>query len=123
MDLNEQDINTYSPADSRLSTMRTILSYEIGGGVLLTVSHLWFFTIFIIIGAAVLFTPFLLFVLYEQRRYGWITSFLLIVLALPLAIALNVPDATSGFGLTLLMIMFPFYAYCGALRYGSRNWI
>jgi hypothetical protein len=71
--------------------------------------------------AAILFTPFMLKVLFEERRFGWIIYFIIIVLIPVIAIYF------FNFGLSYkpafqLIPLGTFYFYCFTLRLAIKDW-
>lgn len=75
-----------------------------------------------IIGAAVLFTPFLFYVLINEKRYGWITIFFFMVV-LPYIIILLIFYDFVLLGAWLLLPIILFYFYCFILKYSIADWL
>ena len=107
-----------STEEDRLSRLHRWLTYEISG---LTVGGIGFFGPYALVGglriwAAVLFTPYMLWRLFEARRYGWMIGFVLFV---------GFP-ALIGHLLHLGVILLPlgaFYVYTWALRHAVGKWL
>jgi len=70
----------------------------------------------VIIFAAIVFTPFMLYVLYKEEKKGWIISFSIIVLLPLIPISLFYPDL-------LLIGLAPFYLFCFLLRMEVKGWL
>lgn len=66
--------------NSRLGRLHSWLDYELPGGVLLLISFFFSFAFFVFLIIAILFTPYLIKTLYQERMYGWILSFVLFVI-------------------------------------------
>ncbi|MBV6420775.1 MAG: hypothetical protein DAHOPDDO_02032 [Ignavibacteriaceae bacterium] len=60
--------------------LRAILFFELSTSAAFIIQSFWPINLYIIIGAATLFTPYLLYVLIKERKYGWIIMFFLLVL-------------------------------------------
>lgn len=102
---------------TRLDKFYQYLNYEVGSSLLLV--GLLFMPILLeelLKLAAILFTPYLIYVLYKEAKYGWITTFILIVL-LPDLLLLVFAFQYNVFALL------PFYFYCYILRLEAKNWL
>lgn len=60
--------------------LRAILFFELSTSAAFIIQSFWPINLYIIIGAATLFTPYLLYDLIKERKYGWIIMFFLLVL-------------------------------------------
>ena len=122
MQIKMSDIENYSFEKHHLQKLDVWLSYEIGSsGLLIAHFILPFVLVFImIVSAALIFMPIMLFTLYQLRRIGWFISFFIVVTP-PLLIDLifvenNVFEWTlRGFALA------SFYFYCFTLKYFVRD--
>lgn len=116
MDTNDLHIN------NDLTKLRKYLNYNISTGALFILSFLTFGLIFLVAIAAIIFTPFMLSVLYKENKKGWIISFLVLVL-----IPFIVTTTFTFLGLTsfpwFLIIIALFYFYCFFLRLEVNNWV
>jgi hypothetical protein len=75
----------------------------------------------IIFLAAVIFTPYLLFVLIKERKYGWIITFFLMVVLPFTAIQFFVSGAAASLLSSIILGMF--YIYCFLLKMTTRDWV
>jgi hypothetical protein len=76
----------------------------------------------VLIVAAVVFTPYMLWSLYQCRRFGWIAAFgVLVLLPALLAVALS-PGGVAGFLLAMLPL-FNFYLFTWVLRHAVGEWL
>lgn len=97
------------------------LDYELSTIMLMLLSWFWKFTLILSIIVAFLFTPFMLKVLFEERRFGWIIFFfLLVILPATGAFFLNI-DSTYKFAIELIPLGL-FYFYCFILRLAIKDW-
>lgn len=79
-------------------------------------------TLMIMVAAAVLFTPYLLWQLYQSRWYGWMVGFGIFV-GVPTLVTLLLQ--TEGYMAMLLSLwpLFMFYTYTWALRHAVGDWL
>ena len=101
--------------------LQQYLDYELSTSVLFLLVHVWALCIFLMTAAAVIFAPFMLWVMYQERKFAWIAWFGVIVtvpLIAMVAVDFEAPW-TSIFGLCLLAL---FYIYCFFLRAAVRDW-
>jgi len=111
--LNEFEIIEFS----KLSKMYKILNYQvISSGALPIVYFLPINFVYLLTLAAILFTPYMLYVLYEEKKIGWIVSFVVIVLIPSVLIVFFYSDL-------FLLLLLPFYLYCFLLRFEVKNWL
>lgn len=108
--------------NSNLDKLRKYLNYEISGTILFGASFFAPVLLFLASGAALIFTPFMIYVLCREGRKGWLAAFFLMVI-LPAAVFVSIPS--GGYTVTLLLaIPFAlFYFYCFLLRFEVNNWI
>lgn len=97
------------------------LDYELSTAALLFLSYFWRFTLLIIIIVAVLFTPFMLKILFEEKRFGWI-FFSIILVILPAVIFLFLRIDSSYKIILELIPLALFYFYCFLLRLSVKSW-
>ncbi|MBU0473253.1 MAG: hypothetical protein KKF62_03740 [Bacteroidetes bacterium] len=100
----------------RLESLYKYLNYEISSSVLYVGGWFYFMLLIVIIFAAIVFTPFMLYVLYKEEKKGWIISFSIIVLLPLIPISLFYPDL-------LLIGLAPFYLFCFLLRMEVKGWL
>lgn len=104
-----------------LSRLKQWLDYELSASTLLLLSWLWDFTIILAAVAALLFTPFMLKILFEEKKFGWIIAFAVIVVV-PL-ISVFFIDVFYYKFVFAGVILILFYFYCGVLRFAVKDWI
>ena len=101
---------------NRLENLYKYLNYEVSSSLLYLGS--WFIPMFmpLLSLAAIVFTPYLLFVLYKEERVGWIIFFIISTL-IPIILLLIFYPAITMAGLI------PFYLFCFLLRMETKGWI
>lgn len=118
---------------SHLKRMRMILNYQVTGGgayiIIYAASMLvnsvikdgvWAL-LFIFVAAAVLFMPYMLFVLYKLDKKGWII-FLNILVILPLLVIVVFLNDLLFFAALVQIPLLLFYFYCFLLRFSINEW-
>ena len=58
---------------------RAILFYELSTFVLVFLHYAWLITLYLVIIAAILFTPYMMYVLIKEKHYEWIVIFIFMV--------------------------------------------
>jgi hypothetical protein len=105
-----------------LVRLQNYLNYEISGAILFFLAFAFFGFIFIASAAAIIFTPFMLYVLFQENRKSWIIIFVIIV-GIPVLLLL-ISSLTSEFNRILLLLSLGlFYLYCFLLRLEVNNWV
>jgi len=103
------------------------LEFELAGPVLLYVTYAGGITIFLALLAALLVMPFLLKVLIQESKYGWLGTLIVFVFGsfwgayLFFEPALWMTDVSKLSGAFLISLMF-FYFYCAMLRLVIGSW-
>ena len=67
-----------------------------------------------------IFTPYILYVLFKEKRYGWIVTYFIFVIV-PGAIAVTVLG--FAYGLIILILFAPFYFFCFLIKFSVEEWI
>jgi hypothetical protein len=107
---------------SPIHRLNEILNYELSTSVIYM--FMFFSSLFlpVVLLAIVLFTPYLLYVLFKERKFGWITAFFVLVI-LPYLIGILFLPSFSAAGMFSTMAMGLFYLYCFLLKMSTREWI
>lgn len=111
----------YSVNKSHLVKLDYYLNYELSSSALFVIALFNVMFLPIIMLVALIFTPYLLFVLYKERRTGWIIGFFIMVI-LPYAL---MQIFISGYA-AIIASSIPlglFYLYCFALKMSTREWV
>ena len=118
-------------AHANLYGLRTVLNYQLSTTALLFLAYILgpfivitksLFVILIII-VSILFIPYMLFVLSNARKYGWILFFCIIVL-IPLLCTFVFLNSSSNLYYAILLILFAlFFFYCFLLRLAVNDWV
>lgn len=85
-------------------------------------TDIFIYPLSVIVGAAVLSTPFILYVLIKEKRSAWIKTFLIMV-ALPFLLAFIIAYDNIFSIPWMIVLMFPFYLYCYLLKHTLDEWI
>ena len=97
------------------------LDYELSTSLLMILSWFWNIGLLLAIIASIIFTPFMLKVMFEERRFGWIIFFFLLVILPALgAFFINI-DSSYKFAIELIPLAL-FYFYCFVLRIAIKDW-
>ena len=107
--------------DYRLAKLQQFLDYEISGALLYIVSFFYGIAIYLVIIAAVLFTPYMLSVLFREKRFGWIIFFTVIVI-IPLIMGFILNIGNSAGSILKMISLAMFYIFCFILRMAIRDW-
>ena len=75
-----------------------------------------------VILTAIIFTPWLLYVLVKEKHYGWITTFFVIVI-LPYLIVYPIVKDSIFLLPWMIALIIPFYLYCGIIKYAVNDWV
>lgn len=125
MPYSESDRRVPSIKERRLRELHRWLTYE---GLSAFVMILAYFPLtfglltVVLVGAAILFTPYMLWRLHQCGRHGWIVGFAVTV-GIPLMIVLLVgAGSLAGPLLSLIPLAF-FYAYTWVLRHTVGEWL
>ena len=69
-----------------------------------------------------IFTPYILYVLFKEKRYGWLTTYFLIVILPGIIIFILLWDNISKMGFLFFLIL-PFYLFCFFIKFSVDEWI
>lgn len=117
---------------THLKSMRTILNYQAAGGGIYIISAISMLArsainntvwamLFIFVAAAVLFMPYMLYVLYKLDKKGWIIFFNILVI-LPLLVIVVFLNDLLFFAALVQIPLLLFYFYCFLLRFPVNEW-
>ena len=85
-----------------------------------------FFTIklflWLIAAAAILFTPYIFYVLIKERKFGWIITFFVMIIIPLLFVHFKFLDALFHDAIILIPLAF-FYFYCFLIKYEVDRWL
>jgi hypothetical protein len=105
-----------------LRRFREILFFELSTSVAFVLFSFYPINLYIIIIAAILFTPYMLYVLIKERKYGWIVMFFLVVVLPYPVLYFIIGDYILLPGWMLLPII-PFYFYCFIIKFSVEDWL
>lgn len=100
----------------RLEKLYKYLNYEVSASLLYLGS--WFIPMFVtlLLLAAIIFTPYVLYVLYQEKKIGWIIFFIIITLFPIVLLSIFYPSLMS-------VGLITFYLFCFVLRMETKGWI
>ena len=105
-----------------LRRFRAILYFELSTSAGFILPSFWPINLYIIIAAAILFTPYMLYVLIKERKYGWIVIFFLMVV-LPYPVIFLIIGEYILLTAWLLLPVIPFYLYCFLIKFSVDDWL
>ena len=115
----EQDLTFRVTYVQRLCTL---LNFELSISVMFLLQFLWQITLFLAAFAAILFTPYLLFVLIKEKKFVWVGLFIAIVILPIIIIVLFLSEHL--FYLAFIQVpLLLFYLYCFMLRFDANEWL
>lgn len=105
-----------------LERLQKILNYNLSTSALFV---LWYFSglsILLIIVAAIIFSPFILFVLYKEKKSNWIITFGVMVFIPMILVAFFL--RSSGYAsIGALVVLALVYLFCFVLKFSVNEWI
>lgn len=110
------------PNTDRLKRMSRILNYQLSSNALLILSFFNGWLILLLVTAVIAFMPYILFVLWTEKRFGWITFFVILVI-IPLLLEFIFFYHTAGFAMLLIIPLAFLVFYCFLLKYTVKDWI
>lgn len=79
--------------------------------------------ILIAISPPVLVTPFIIYVLYKEKRYGWLASYFIVVIIPVILFFIIFQDKLEYMIWMLVYYMVPFYFYSFIIKFSVDEWI
>lgn len=107
--------------DYNLRRLQKWLDLELSTSVLILLSFFANITLILAAIAAVTFTPFMIKILFDERRFGWIIFFVILVL-IPLIYTFLISNNDSLNYIFQLISLALFYFYCFILRLAIKDW-
>ncbi|HET56408.1 MAG TPA: hypothetical protein ENN33_14500 [Ignavibacteria bacterium] len=117
--MNEIEIRL---SNTNLTRLSKYLNYEIAGSALFLISFFAGFLIFFLIAAAIVFTPFMIYVLHQENKNGWIVFFFILIV-IPFILSTILHFSVTFFFPGHLIVLALFYLYCFLLRIEVNNWM
>jgi len=109
-------------SNNNLTRLSKYLNYQISTVGLFVLSFLSFGFIFLVTIAAIIFTPFMLYVLYKENKNGWIVFFIILVV-IPFILSTILHFTVTFIFPWYLIVLVIFYFYCFLLRLEVNNWM
>ena len=117
------DETNITEEDNLLFKLKYVLNYELSSSAFYFLSFAaGMIVLYLSALAALLFTPFLIYVLIKAQKYSWLISFLIVVI-LPVLIMLIISSNALYTTSFLLVQLGMFYAYCFVLRFSVIDWV
>lgn len=108
--------------NNNLTRLSKYLNYQISTVGLFVLSFLSLGFIFLVTIAAIIFTPFMLYVLYKEKKNGWIIFFVILVV-IPFILSTILHFTVTFIFPWYLIVLVLFYFYCFLLRMEVNNWM
>lgn len=105
-----------------LRRFRAILFFELSTSVAFVLFSFYPINLYIIIAAAILFTPYMIYVLIKEKKYGWIAIFFFMVV-LPYPILYLILGDYILMPAWMLLPVIPFYFYCFIIKFSVDDWL
>lgn len=125
MDLKQSDIEAKATGNYNIDRLRKWLDFELSGLLLWILSifafKIWFYTLSVASVAALAIIPLLIYTLLEEKRYGWLISFLIFIAVPPFVVYLILDNAIRTY-ITSMICLGSFYFYCCFLRLAIPEW-
>jgi hypothetical protein len=115
--------------DSHLVLLKNLLNFKlplsvIAVGYVLMISPAGVFIVIDVLTiAAVLFTPYMLFVLKKEKHAGWIYFFIIMVILPLIAVSIIYYSGTPFMKALIYIPLALYYLYCFLLRFSVNGWI
>ena len=77
---------------------------------------------FIIISPPILFTPYFIYVLLSEERYGWLITYILLVVLPAIFLIVAIWNDFNQLGL-IFLLMLPFYLFCFFIKFSVDDWV
>lgn len=119
--MDREELNLVS-SEVLLVNLKKYLNYQLSTFLLFALSFFSIILIFILSALAILFMPYIIFVLYQNEKYSWIISLILMVV-LPAALLVLLVEQTFTMMILLLIELAVFYMYCFTLRIAVNGWV
>jgi hypothetical protein len=101
---------------------RAILFYELSTSVAFVLFSFYPINLYVIIIVAILFTPYMIYVLIKERKYGWIAIFFFMVV-LPYPVLYKIIGDYILLSGWMLLPIIPFYLYCFLIKFSVDDWL
>ena len=119
--MDKEELNLV-PSEAQLVNLKKYLNYQLSTFLLFALSFFSIILIFILSALAFLFMPYVIFVLYQNEKYSWIISLILMVV-LPVFLLVFLVEQTYTLMILLLIELAVFYVYCFSLRIALNGWV
>ncbi|MCK9425897.1 MAG: hypothetical protein M0Q21_07670 [Ignavibacteriaceae bacterium] len=115
------DSTLYEEDEYLLFRLRYFLNIELSTSLIYIFVLLNLFALFLAAISAIVFSPYLFYVLYKTKKYGWI-SLLIIIVFIPAITFLSLNYDSFYKTIFLFIVLGIFYIYCFVLRFVVIDW-
>lgn len=112
----------YAESDYFLTKLKLYLNFELSSSALYIMSFSYGIVLFLTAGAALIFTPLMIYTLFKMRKYFWLLLFFTLVI-LPQPIVYLISSDKTYFTVLLFIELGIFYFYCVVLRFVVNDWV
>lgn len=117
MSLEEEIQHNLTLKQSRFSKLNYYLNYQLPTVVLFIFVLFYPLAVMVLFAAACIFSFYMLYILLREKKYGWVTTFFLMILLPSAASYLFLPSFFYYITIGL------FYTYCFLLKLTVRDWV
>ncbi|MBI1938616.1 MAG: hypothetical protein HYS25_10885 [Ignavibacteriales bacterium] len=111
----------YAESDYLLTKLKFYLNFELSASALYILSYSYGSVLVLSAGAALIFTPFIIYSLYKTQKFFWLSSFFVLII-IPSPIVYLVSEDKTFFSVLLFVELGVFYFYCVILRFVVNDW-
>ena len=113
--------NVNARGSSHLDRLSYYLNWELSASTWYFLSFAYGFLLYAAVAAAVVFTPYMLYVLFIEKKTGWLIFFFIIVI-LPLILISIFFSGTIYFSVMKLVPLAFYFFYCFLLKVSAKEW-
>ncbi len=99
-----------------------ILNYELASSVLFMLSFIHGIFLAFASIAAIIFALYLLYVLFNEERYGWAVTFIILI-SFPILLSIPLGLVTDYFSIISMITLLLFYLFCFMIKSSVKEWI
>jgi hypothetical protein len=119
--MDPEELTVFSN-NQNLKRLNYWLKYQISSSFLLILSWMFPLALLLTTIVALIFAPFMLFILYKEKKFGWIIFFGILII-FPLIIIIVFSMHSTYFMALILIPLALFYFYCFILRLTVSDWL
>jgi hypothetical protein len=108
--------------DSGIAKLNYYLNYSFPLPLLYFLTYAMGMGIELLMLAAVIFSPYMIYILAKNKKYGWVISFLIMVI-IPLMAGFILISEPIWYLILTRTSLGMFYLYCVVLKFSTRDWV